>query len=92
MKNIVYILQSKSTGKYYTGITTDLSRRLKQHKSGQTHTTKRMGELDLVFFQEVDNLKLALEVEKRIKSWKRKDFIDKIVRDGKINFLESLGH
>lgn len=39
---------------------------------------------DLVFSQEFDSIVEAGIVERKIKSWKRKDFIEKIVREGVI--------
>jgi len=86
MNGILYILQSEKTGKYYVGSTSDLDRRLKQHDIGHTPTTKRLGLMKLVFSQKFDNLDTARKVERRIKSWKRKDFIEKIIQEGKIKF------
>lgn len=86
----IYILQSDKNGKYYIGSTTDLKRRIRQHQLGHTHTTKRLGKLKLVFSQDVKSLKIAREAERRIKNWKRRDFIDKIVKEGKIKFLEGI--
>ena len=37
---ILYILQSQETNKYYIGSTTDLERRLVDHKRGNTRTTR----------------------------------------------------
>lgn len=81
MKGFVYILQSTDR-RYYVGSTVELDRRIRQHKSGHTHTTKRMAEANLVFSQEFETIKEARIVEKKIKSWKRKDFIEKIISDG----------
>ena len=78
----VYIIKSLTFEKYYIGSTTDLERRLEQHKSGHTHTTKRFGELQLVFSQEYDDLKYARAIEKKLKKLKRRDYIEKIINDG----------
>ena len=89
MKALVYILYFKISGKYYVGSTNNIERRLKQHRSGHTPSTKRLGkEFELVFSQEVTNLPLARKAEQRIKSWKRKDYVQRIIADGKIAFLE----
>jgi predicted GIY-YIG superfamily endonuclease len=37
-----YILRGDS-GRHYIGSTTDLGRRLEDHRRGQTHSTKRLG-------------------------------------------------
>ena len=76
----VYILQS-SQGKFYIGSTENLEQRLKHHKGGYTPSTKRLGEIALVFSQEYSSLKKAREIELRLKKLKRKDYIEKIVRD-----------
>ncbi len=81
MSGIAYILKSDN-GKYYVGSTVDINRSMGQHRSGHTPTTKRLGNMRLVFSQEFNSLKDARIIERRIKSWKRKDFIDRIVSDG----------
>ena len=83
MTGYVYILQSDS-GMYYIGSTNNLDRRIDEHLRGKTHTTSRMKNIKLVFSQEFPSLIIARQIERKIKSWKRKDFIDKIVRDGYI--------
>ncbi|HEY9584875.1 MAG TPA: GIY-YIG nuclease family protein [Candidatus Paceibacterota bacterium] len=79
----VYILRSEK-GMYYTGSTSNLSERLRHHHGGYTPSTSRMGKLTLVFKQEYGSLILAREVEKKIKMMKRKDYIEKIIKDGVI--------
>lgn len=78
----LYILKF-DTGRFYIGSTADLERRLKQHSSGHTHSTKRLGStFTLVFSQELETLQQARRLEHKIKAWKRKEFIEKIVREG----------
>jgi len=88
MNGTVYILQSRANGRFYVGSTTDLNRRIEQHARGQTSTTRRMGEFDLVFSQEFATLELARKAELKLKSWKRKDYLEKIVNDGKITSVD----
>ena len=85
MKAYVYILQGDN-GKYYVGSTTDIDRRIAQHNSGHTYTTARMGSIRLVFTQRYDTVIKARMIEKKLKSWKRKDYLDKIIKEGVINF------
>jgi len=47
-----------------------------------------MGEFDLVFSQEFATLELARKAELKLKSWKRKDYLEKIVNDGKITSVD----
>ncbi len=84
MIGYLYILKSSQTGRYYVGSTNDLRRRLVQHHQGQTATTKRLGKFELVFSQEFSSLAEARLAERRVKEWKRRDFIEKIIRDGRI--------
>ncbi len=81
MKGILYILESEK-GRYYVGSTTDIERRMKQHYSNHTSTTKRMGKVKLVLQQEFESIEKARVAESIIKSWKRKDFIKKVIDDG----------
>ncbi|PIR68170.1 hypothetical protein COU49_02375 [Candidatus Nomurabacteria bacterium CG10_big_fil_rev_8_21_14_0_10_35_16] len=77
----VYILKSNK-GKFYIGSTTNLDNRIKHHKGGFTPSTKKMGELNLVFSQKFNTLKEARYIENRLKKLKRYDYIEAIVRDG----------
>ena len=78
----VYILESLRDGRYYVGSTKDLDKRLNHHKKGFTPSTKRFGGVKLVFQQEFQLLKDARYIENRLKRLKRKDYLDKIVKDG----------
>jgi len=80
----VYILESLRDGRYYIGSTIDLKDRLRHHQSGFTHSTKRFGEIKLIFKQEFSSLKQARYLEKRLKKLKRKDYLNKIIEDGHI--------
>ncbi|MBI3261488.1 GIY-YIG nuclease family protein [Candidatus Berkelbacteria bacterium] len=84
MKPCVYILQSKRTEKFYIGTTTNLQQRLKHHLRGATPSTFRLGEVQLVLSQEYNSLAEARSIERKLKSLKRHDYIEKIVRDGHI--------
>jgi len=76
----VYILLSEKR-KYYIGSTIDLDSRIKHHRGGYTPSTKRLGEVELIFSQEYLTLGEARKVERRLKSLKRKDYIEKIIED-----------
>jgi putative endonuclease len=78
----VYILKSLRDNRYYVGSTANLEVRLKHHHNGYTPSTKRFGGVKLVFSQAYPTLKEARRIEKRLKKLKRKDYIDKIVKDG----------
>ena len=82
----VYILHVDN-GQYYIGSTVDIDKRLRQHAYGHTATTNRLGVGTLVLRQEYGTLKDARSVECKLKKLKRKDYIEKIVKDGYIKIL-----
>ncbi|MBI2448153.1 GIY-YIG nuclease family protein [Candidatus Microgenomates bacterium] len=82
--NGVYILQSTKNKRYYIGSTNNIEKRLKQHNAGYVFATKSMRPLVLALFQECDVLSDARKLERKIKNFKRKDFIEKMIRDRKI--------
>ncbi len=79
----VYILKSEN-GVFYVGSTDDLERRLRQHVAGHTQTTRQKKINKLVFKQEFDTLEAARKMEIKIKKWKRRDYVEKIIEDGYI--------
>ena len=73
MKNpFIYILVSKKGGALYTGVTSDLIKRVWQHKNNQTpgHTTKYHIKR-LVYYEQHETMESAIVREKQIKVWKR---------------------
>jgi len=82
----VYIIKTK-IGQYYIGSTTNLDSRIKHHIGGHTPTTSRFGYDQLVFSQKFDTLSDARKIEKKLKRFKRKDFIEKIIKDGYIRIM-----
>lgn len=67
----VYILEC-SDGKYYTGSTTDLERRMYEHrnKKYKGYTSYRLP-VKLVYSQEFNNYNEAFQFERKIKTWSR---------------------
>lgn len=64
----VYLLQSKSDGKIYTGYTNNLKRRVKQHISQEVHTTHRMKNIELIYYEAFTNKQDAKERERYLKT------------------------
>jgi putative endonuclease len=63
----VYMLRG-SSGRYYIGSTTDLQRRLEQHRHGHTPSTRRLGQnLELATALKVDTLPEARKLERDMK-------------------------
>ena len=68
----VYILASEVGGTVYIGVTNDLIRRLFEHRTGAVEGfTKKYGVKYLVHFEEYDDVRLAIQREKRLKKWNR---------------------
>lgn len=76
----VYILHNPTTHRFYIGSTIDLERRLKQHKSGNTRTTRRLKTNELFYTEEYKTIEEARLREKQIKSYKSKFYIEKLVQ------------
>jgi putative endonuclease len=76
----VYLLANKPYGTLYVGTTSDLARRVWEHKNKVVPGfTKRYGIDRLVWFEVHDLAATALRREKQIKEWKQ---------DWKINLIE----
>ncbi len=67
----VYILKC-GDGSLYTGITTDVERRLSEHKSGAGgHYTRAKKVVKIVYTEKYKDRSSALKREAEIKSWPR---------------------
>ena len=78
----VYILASKKNGTLYTGMTSDLLKRVYEHKEGLAEGfTKKYGVKLLVYYEIHENPDLAIKREKRIKKWNRAWKINLIEKD-----------
>ena len=73
MQYYVYILTNKYCTVLYTGVTRDLIRRVYEHKnnSDPNSFTAKYKVHKLVYFEETNDVKAAIEREKQIKSWSR---------------------
>ncbi|MEM8600763.1 MAG: GIY-YIG nuclease family protein [Bacteroidota bacterium] len=68
----VYILASRRNGTLYVGVTSDLARRIREHKQGTIPGfTKRYGVTRLVYVEEFDDIQDAMVRERRLKKWNR---------------------
>ena len=68
----VYILASRRNGTLYIGVTSDLVKRVWEHKQDLVEGfTKQYGVHTLVYFELHANMASAIEREKRLKKWNR---------------------
>ncbi len=68
----VYIMSNRKGGVIYVGVTSDLATRVLQHRTGDTDGfTKRYNCRRLVWFEGFDDVRDAIDREKRLKRWLR---------------------
>ena len=68
----VYILASKRNGTLYIGVTSDLAKRVWQHRNDAVDGfTKRYSVHQLVWYELHETMESAIEREKTLKNWKR---------------------
>jgi putative endonuclease len=68
----VYILASKKNGTLYIGVTSNLVKRVWEHKNRLVAGfTRRYSVHQLVWYEMHDTVESAITREKRIKEWKR---------------------
>jgi putative endonuclease len=77
----VYMLASGRNGTLYIGVTSDLVKRIWQHKEGVVEGfTKDYNVKQLVWYEQHENAESAIQREKQLKKWNR---------EWKIRLLES---
>ena len=68
----VYIMTNRPSGTLYAGVTSDLARRVWEHREGMADGfTKRYGLKRLVFAEHHENIQAAIQREKNLKHWSR---------------------
>ena len=70
-----YILQSKKDKKWYTGTTSDLRKRFKEHNIGISTWTKNRGPFMLIYYEACLNKKDAFTREKYLKTGMGKRYL-----------------
>lgn len=68
----VYILASKRNGTLYVGVTSDLLKRVYEHKNNLVEGfTQKYNVHTLVYFEQSIDVAAAIKREKQLKKWKR---------------------
>lgn len=68
----IYILTNRPNGILYVGVTSDLVRRIWEHREGVIQGfTKRYGLKRLVYFEGYDDIQTAIRRELNMKHWPR---------------------
>ena len=96
MKYYVYILSNATNVTIYVGVTSNLIRRVYEHRNSADPTsfTSKYGVYKLVYFEETSDVRAALEREKQLKGWRRSKknaLIEKINPEWKDLYPELLG-
>ncbi len=76
---IVYVIKSEVDSRLYVGFTENIERRLKEHNSGKTRSTKGYIPWKLVYKEEVKERVDARQREKYLKSGCGKESLKKII-------------
>ena len=78
----VYIMASQGNGTLYIGVTSDLSRRVYEHREGLVDGfTKRYGVKMLVHCEMFDSISAAIQRETNLKRWPRKWKLELVEND-----------
>jgi putative endonuclease len=68
---VIYILASPNKRALYIGVTTDLGRRIEEHRQGMSIHTARYNITRLVYIESHETAPDAIDREKQIKRWRR---------------------
>jgi putative endonuclease len=79
MEYYLYILKSSVAHKYYTGISKNPQKRLEYHNTIEKGFTSRYRPWEIVMTRKLKNKSEAIATEKKIKKWKSKIRIEKII-------------
>jgi len=81
-KSYVYILFNKKNGTLYTGVTSDLVKRIYEHKNKLADGfTKKYGIDKLGYYEIFEDIMRAIEREKQIKAGSRKEKLNLIEKE-----------
>lgn len=80
----LYILKSDKTNRYYIGSTNNVNRRLEEHNSGHTKSLLYQRPLRMVFTKEYASMIEAKRVELKLKKYKNRNILEKIISEGDI--------
>ena len=76
----IYIMTNRRSGTLYVGVTSNIRRRIAEHKGGLIHGFTRHYGLDrLVYVERHEDMVAAIQREKNIKHWPREWKIDLVV-------------
>jgi len=77
----IYIMSNKGRTTFYIGVTNNLERRVREHRSGAGEFTSRYNLYELVYYEIITDIRSAIMREKRLKRWHR---------EWKLNLIKTL--
>lgn len=70
--SFIYILTNKYNTTFYVGVTTDLPKRIWEHREKIVKSFSQKYNLTkLVYYETIDNIETAISREKQLKKWRR---------------------
>jgi putative endonuclease len=93
MTYYVYLMASAKNGTLYAGVTSNLVKRIHEHKTGAVDGfTSRYSVHDLVWFESTPSIEAAIQKEKHLKNWKREWKVALIEKEnpGWVDLYESI--
>ena len=63
----VYMLRSKKNGRIYVGCTSNLKKRLEEHRKGMSYSTKKILPIEVIYVESYRTKSDAFRREKRLK-------------------------
>ena len=74
-----YVLKSLKNGRFYTGSTNNIKRRLNEHNNGQTTYTSKTGPFELVYKESYNTKIEAAGRERFLKTGKGRELLKSIL-------------
>ena len=83
--SFVYIITNKNNTVLYTGVTSNLVRRIHQHKTGfyKTSFSKRYNCHKLVYYEVFTDIRVAITREKQLKAGNRRRKVELIEKENR---------
>ncbi|MGP8251690.1 MAG: GIY-YIG nuclease family protein [Terracidiphilus sp.] len=75
-----YVLQSRSTGRLYTGSTADFERRFEEHNFGLSKSTRNGGPWELLYREDTETRAAAMVRERYFKTGAGRDELNRILK------------
>ena len=81
MRYTTYILQSEQDNSYYIGQTEDIEKRLEYHNKGLSKYTSTKTPWKIVYFEEFETRKEAIQRELFLKKQRNKAFYNRLIKN-----------